>query len=159
LIDIEERHHQEDIFDRLVSDHRHFSALARRELKRSERYCSFLSLIRIRMEELDERLERKFPADESQWELFRENIAGIIRSCVRSTDVVSDVERGTLGLLLVETPSDGAETLSRRLRDSIAAHFKRSGEYMSSVGLQIEHVTFPSPNNGSFERILSSFSS
>ncbi len=120
-----------------------FSELVKHELKRSERYCSFMSLMTLHFDDLDSRLHRKFAADESRVEAFRNRLIEAIRSQVRSTDILSSYSRNSVGLLLVETPSDGAEALGERLKDHLNEFFQLNGAPVSSVDVDLEIGCYP----------------
>ena len=147
-----------DSLDGIISDHRDFTSLVRYELKRSERYCSFVSVLSIALDRLDERLERKFPADSANVDGFRARLSAAIKSTVRATDVVSNIDRDRVGLLLVETPKDGAVVLARRLQDHLSHFFDRTGELTSALSIKIEIGSFPD-DTGSIEQMLNDFAS
>jgi len=147
----------EDWRGRLLGRTFDFAALVKHELKRSERYCSFMSLMTLRFDDLNSRLRRKFPADESLVEAYWNRLVDSIRSQIRSTDVVSSYSRDSVGLLLVETPSDGAEALGERLKDYLEEFFQVNGGAMSGVEVDLEIGCYPeSPD--SIRLMLSDFS-
>jgi GGDEF domain-containing protein len=142
----------------MVADWRDFASLVRYELKRSERYCSFVSLLSIALGSLDERLERKFPADDVGADCFVDQLFRAIKSAVRATDIVSSISRDRVGLLLVETPRDGAVVLAQRLRDHLSHFFDHAGKVTSGVDIRIEVGSFPD-DAASIERMLRDFTS
>ena len=151
-----------DSFDdigRVISDHNDFALVVRRELKRSERYCSFVSMLTITLEGLDERLEKKFPADLDTASRFVARLTEAIRSTVRSTDIVSSLDRNRIGLLLVETPRDGASVLANRLRRRLTRFLNQTGELTSALKIRIRIGSFPGEDNRKIERMLRDFAS
>jgi len=151
-------HDSHDSLGDVITDHRGFASVVRHELKRSERYCSFMSMLTVMLENLDERLERKFPVDEVNADCFVAKLSEAIKSTVRSTDVVSNFDRDRVGLLLVETPRDGATVLARRLEDHLSTFLNQTGELTSALNVRIEVATFPDDSD-SIERMLRDFAS
>ena len=147
-----------DTLDSVITDHRGFASIVRHELRRSERYCSFVSMVTIMLEKLDERLERKFPVDDAKADNFVARLSDAIKSIVRSTDVVSNFDRDRVGLLLVETPMAGATVLARRLEDRLSHFLTSTGELTSAVNVKIEIASYPD-DNSSIEKMLSDFAS
>jgi len=111
----------------------------------------------LRLAKLAERLQRKFPADEVKAEEFIAHLWNVIRSSVRSTDIVSRVDHDTIGVLLAETPKEGAISLAQRLSDNLSLFLDRTGEQTSNVDVLIEIGSFPSPDRSSIEQMLKDF--
>ena len=147
-----------DSLDSVITDHCGFASIVRHELRRSERYCSFVSMLTIMLEKLDERLERKFPVDDAKVDSFVARLSEAIKSIVRSTDVVSNLDRDRVGLLLVETPMAGAPVLARRLEDHLSHFLTSTGELTSAVNVRIEIASYPDDSN-SIEQMLRDFAS
>jgi GGDEF domain-containing protein len=143
--------------DGVISTHRDFASMVRHELRRSERYCTFVSLMTLRLAKLAERLQKKFPADAVKTEEFIAHLWNVIRSSVRSTDVVSRVDRDRIGVLLAETSKEGAMTLAQRLSDTLSLFLDETGEQTSNVDVFIEIGSFPSPDRGTIEKMLQDF--
>jgi len=143
--------------DSVISNHSDFASVVRHELKRSERYCSFVSLMTLRMAQLADRLQKKFPADNVKAEEFMARLCNVIRATVRSTDVVSRMDHDRVGLLLAETPREGALTLARRLSDNLSGFLDKTGEQTSKVDVLIEIGSFPSPDRETIEQMLRDF--
>lgn len=148
-----------DNFGRVISSHNDFALVVRHELRRSERYCSFVSMVTVMLEGLDERLERKFPADYDTANHFVTRLTEAIRSTVRSTDIVSGLDRDRVGLLLVETPRDGATVLANRLQRRLTRFLKQTGELTSAMKIRIKIGSFPGEDNRKIERMLQDFAS
>lgn len=143
--------------DRVITNHNDFASVVRHELKRSERYCSFVSLMTLRLAELADRLQKKFPADNVKAEEFIARLCNVIRATVRSTDVVSRMDRDRIGLLLAETPREGAMTLASRLSDNLSGFLDKTGEQTSKVDVLIEIGSFPGPDRETIEQMLKDF--
>ena len=77
------------------------------ECKRSERYLHFFSVLVLAPEPF-------IQDDISEMEKLG-NIASLIRSNVRATDILGVMEDKSLVMILPETPGEGALTVSRRL--------------------------------------------
>lgn len=146
-------------FHDLVANHRNFERMVRQEVKRSERYCSFVSLVKISLEGLGDRLARKFPANSAQSDAFVSQLSYLVKSTVRCTDIVSSLDRDKILLLLVETPGDGVAAFARRLSESLSDYLRKTGEFTSSVDFKIDFGTFPEAGDSSFDQILSSVAS
>lgn len=148
-----------DNIGRVISNHSDFALVVRHELRRSERYCSFVSMLTVVLEGLDERLERKFPADYDTASNFVTRLTEAIRATVRSTDIVSGLDRDRVGLLLVETPRDGATVLANRLQQRLMRFLKQTGELTSAMKVRIKIGSFPGEDNRKIERMLREFAS
>ncbi len=148
-----------DKFRELVADQSSFEALVRQELKRSQRYRSFVSLVKVSLNGLEDRLARKFPADRAQSEAFVSHLSYLVKSAVRCTDIVSSLSHDKIMLLLVETPGEGAAAFARRLSESLSDYFQKTGEFTSSVNFKIDFGTFPEAEASVFDKMLSGISS
>lgn len=86
----------------------YFAWRAEKELKRAERYLSFVSLITFEC----------IPTTASGWdEELKKKAAEVVERCIRETDILGISNANRLAVLLVETPRRGAE----RAADRIAA--------------------------------------
>lgn len=138
----------------LYRSHKNFALRAEEELKRAERYSEFLSLIIIDLKSL-----RKFVAKwtkksyENQKDFFTD-LERLIKKSVRETDVVSGFEDDKLGLLLSETPKQGADCLVKRLNESLRYFVSNSFKIPQEWQPCYEIVSFPEEKDGR-ERFLS----
>ena len=139
----------------LYRPHQIFGMRATEEIKRAERYSDFLSLIVVDITSLL-KFARKYGVQNFVFprELL-ENLEQMIRESVRETDIVSGFEKNKLGLLLFETPLDGANCLAKRLGDSIKDFVSGSVKTPQRWQVPIEVVSFPEKEN-SEETFLSS---
>ncbi len=131
----------------LYRPHQIFGLRAREELKRAERYSDFLSLVVIDITSLV-KFARKygvrnfaFPGE------FLESLEAMIRKSVRETDLISGFEKNKLGLLLFETPLDGANSLVKRLGEKIKDFLSGSVRTPESWQPPIEIASFPEEEN------------
>jgi hypothetical protein len=79
----------------------------------------------------------------------------MIRKSVRETDIVSGFEKNKLGLLLFETPLDGAYCLTKRLGERIKDFVSGSVKTPQRWQVPMEVVSFPEKES-SEETFLSS---
>jgi hypothetical protein len=82
-----------------------FAARAEQELKRAERYLSFVSLV----------LFEVVPVGYNWDEELKKRVVEVARSSVRETDLVGVSNTHRVAVLLVETPRRGALRASERL--------------------------------------------
>jgi hypothetical protein len=120
-----------------------FAAQIDYELKRSERYRCFLSLVVINIGPVMD-LSMKGTADaRDKRHEFLEKAVMVIRGAVRAVDAVSDSARTRIGLLLPETSRQGAEATVRRVSQTLAGfcsdYFKKPADYF----FPIEISSFP----------------
>ena len=83
----------------------HFAARAEQELKRAERYLSFVSLVIFNV----------IPVGYGWDEELKKKVAEVAGRSVRETDLVGVSDAYRVALLLVETPRRGAERASERI--------------------------------------------
>lgn len=127
----------------LYRPHRIFGLRAREELKRAERYSDFLSLIVIDVTSLA-KFARKYGLQNFAFprELFK-NLEEMIGKSVRETDIISGLEKNKLGLLLFETPLEGANCLAKRLGERIKDFVSGSVRTPQSWQISMEVASFP----------------
>jgi GGDEF domain-containing protein len=94
----------------------YFKNRALEEIQRVKRYPSFVSLLFFDLSHInsDSDLENFESLDK-----FYLALKELIKNSVRETDLISNIYSGKIALLLVETPKNGAEVLSERLKKSI----------------------------------------
>ncbi len=83
----------------------YFAARAKQELKRAERYLSFVSLVIFNV----------VPVGYGWDEELKKKVAEVAGRSVRETDLVGVSDAYRVALLLVETPRRGAEKASERI--------------------------------------------
>ncbi len=93
-----------------------FRILLQQELLRSIRYSTYMTLVLINLEELEDGSSK-----------FAE-VVSIVRRSVRTTDIVGEFSgQGILGIVLLNAPSGPAEVVVDRIRDEIAMFLKDPG--------------------------------
>jgi|GEM_PF-1533706 len=129
-----------EILDRIYENSENFLARASQELKRAQRYLTFVSYLTL------EGVEDISDTDPD----FRTNIRKYIRSSIRQTDIVSGLNNGRLCILLVETGIEGADIVGRRLEETIRMFLKESETAGPRRTITINKGSFPdnqaSPN-------------
>ncbi len=88
-----------------VGSSSYFVWRAEKELKRAERYLSFVSLITFEC----------VPINEIGNEKLKEKAGEVVERCVRETDLVGISDSNGIAVLLVETPRRGAEKAAERI--------------------------------------------
>lgn len=104
-----------EILDKLYNSNDNFISRASQELKRAQRYLDFLSYLTIDTSHLDD----NDIGDSRSGNEFYRKLRRHIRTSVRQTDIISGFNNGKICILLVDTPGEGAMTVSNRLQDSI----------------------------------------
>ncbi len=129
-----------EILDRIYENSDNFLARASQELKRAQRYLTFVSYLSLEGMEVVLDTDPEFPA----------NLRRHIRSSIRQTDIISGLNNGRLCILLVETGIEGAEIVGRRLEETIRMFLKDSETAQPRRRITINKGSFPdnqtSPN-------------
>jgi hypothetical protein len=119
-----------------------FAVKMRYELKRAERYRTFLSLVIFNLGPIVD-LAGPVSRDEARRDRFVREIQKVIRSTIREIDFVSNSGRLKVGLLLPETSRQGAEAATRRITDMITEfcgnYLARPDDYL----VPVEIASFP----------------
>lgn len=125
-----------------IEEFRDFALL---ELKRAERYRTFLSLLVLNLSELLSNISRRKLESPEQIDELIASAARRIKQDARETDKISFFEDGRLAMLLPETDFTGARAAAGRMEDLISeflADFLQC-DYQFSVPLEI--TSFPGP--------------
>lgn len=131
----------------LYRPHQIFGLRAKEELKRAERYSDFLSLIVIDTTSLV-KFARKYGTE--NFTVPKEllgNLESVIRKSVRETDIISGFEKNRLGLLLFETPLNGANCLAKRLGEKIKDFVSGTVKTPQHWQVPMEVISFPEKEN------------
>ena len=136
----------DDEYYGLHKSHRFFGLRARQELKRAERYCEFISFVIIDIRKSNNRVNfnNKGVIESGNSDLSFRGLENLICKTVRSTDYVSSLENGRIGLLLVETPEQGAESLLNRLKTTVAGYLESFSSCIREWEASYSLVSFPS---------------
>lgn len=93
-----------------------FRVMLQQELLRSIRYSSYMTLVLIKLEELENGSSK-----------FAE-VVSLIRRSVRTTDLVGEFNgKGILGVVLLNAPAGPAEVVLDRIREELSMVLKDSG--------------------------------
>ncbi|GAB4366870.1 MAG: hypothetical protein Kow00128_10730 [Deltaproteobacteria bacterium] len=102
-----------------LTNHREFYVSLRRELERARRYSHAVSLLMIDVDNFKEFNDRfgHMKGDEAL-----RAIAGILKRCVRASDIVARYGGEEFGIILPESTPVGAQMLAERIKTEIASH-------------------------------------
>jgi len=113
------------------------------ELKRSQRYLSFISFINVDTTRFLKSGELPDPSPNN--EVYR-RLRQLIKGSLRQTDIISGFYDGKICLLLTETGREGADKVRFRLQDSIK-YFLRE-VFDSPMNWRVEMRVGSFPENG-----------
>ncbi len=113
----------------------YFAWQAERELKRAERYPSFVSIITFEI----------IPVGYDWDDELKKKVAEVVELAVRETDVVGIPEAFRLAVLLVETPRRGAERAADRIAGQLLEFCIRE---KGKSKLEIKIHSFPEDPQG-----------
>lgn len=124
---------------------RKFRDSALLELKRAERYRTFLSLLVLNLSELMATVGRRKIDSADEADYFFQMALDRVKQAARETDMISFFEDGRLAMLLPETDMSGAQTAAVRLETLISEFL---GEFLQSdyrFDIPTEITSFPGP--------------
>ena len=117
-----------------------FRIMLQQELLRSIRYCTYMSLVLIKLNE-----------DENSSARFGE-VVSIVRRSIRTTDLVGQFSgKSTLGIVLLNAPSGPTELVVTRIREEISMFLRDPG--FSEDSSRVVSVVCPEDAN-SWQRLL-----
>ncbi len=115
----------------------------RQELSRAERYCLFLSVILIDMNDLSRAVANRNLGDKiNLGEVCRE-VEKNLRGSLRASDIVSTCERHRIGLLLMETSRSGLEVVKRRVDGFLRDYLRAALRLPFDPEVTIKDASFP----------------
>lgn len=132
--------HDIEILDEVYSKPENFLSRANQELKRAQRYLSFVSYINIDTNRLN--ITDNVPVNGQGLEIF-EKLRQHIRQTVRQTDIISGFVNGKISLLLVETNKSGVDIVKQRLQESIKYFLHEVVESPPNWKININAGSFP----------------
>jgi len=103
------------ILDSPLLSYPDFKRLLGQEIKRSERYCEYLSLLIIDFSSLVKKSSLR-PREKTEVTI---NMGERIKESIRETDFVCLLGSGRLALILAGTPREGAEYLASKLKEGL----------------------------------------
>jgi len=105
------------------------------ELKRARRYRVFLSMVVLDL--------RQAPfAEESGNGSGKLDLTDLLAENVREIDCVADLNEHVVGVLLPETPRQGAEVVGRRMSELVRSHLSLEDSAADS-GISMEMASYP----------------
>jgi GGDEF domain-containing protein len=122
----------------------YFRIRAEEELHRVRRYPSFVSLLSFDLSHINKRDEiENFESLEQFYIALRDLIA----HSIRDTDLISDIYNGKIAILLVETPKEGVQALSSRLKKSVRYFLCNNTKSPANWRVPSREASFPDQNN------------
>lgn len=136
-----------------LTNHREFYAALRRELERARRYSHAVSLLMIDVDNFKEFNDRY---GHMEGDRALQGIAGILRGCVRDSDIAARYGGDEFGIILPEAAPMGAQMLAERIKTEIAAHrFLENGSGPPNLTVSIGIYT--STEGGDSEDLMVGF--
>ena len=124
-------------------ENEYFKIRAIEEIQRVKRYPSFVSLLSIDLSHIDSEDDlENFESLEKFFKAIRE----LVWKSVRETDLISNVHDGKMAILLIETPINGANILSERLKDSIKYFLCNNTKSPLKWRVPASEICFPGSN-------------
>lgn len=112
-----------------------FFGQVQNELKRARRYRAFLSLV-----VLD--LRQAVVGGDSEDEVASEKLTDLLVENVREIDCVADLNDRVFGVLLPETPRQGAEIVGRRMTELVRSELSLD-QSAADAGISMEMASYP----------------
>lgn len=125
-----------------------FRDIALLELKRAERYRSFLSLLVLNLSEFLATAGRRKINSQEESRQFVVRAVNRLRQGARETDMITNLDNSRLAMILPETDRKGAQCAADRFHEMITefmAEFMQS-DYRFEIPLEI--TSFPNSNDG-----------
>lgn len=148
---------ENDIMDELNTKKDFFLSRVMQELKRAQRYLSFVSYINIDASRFNKASE--IDSTSANIEIYRK-LRMFLHSSLRQTDIISGFHDGKINILLIETHKEGAGIVRNRLQESIKYFLHEMFNSPMNWRVEIHHGSFPDDENTPnifYERIESSF--
>lgn len=118
-----------------LTNHREFYAVLRTELARARRYSHAVSLLMIDVDNFKEFNDRH---GHMEGDRALRTIAGILKRCVRASDIAARYGGEEFGIILPESTPVGAQMLAERIKTEIASHnFLENGNEPAHVTVSI----------------------
>lgn len=118
-----------------LTNHREFYTALRRELERARRYSHAVSLLMIDVDNFKEFNDRY---GHMEGDRALQTIAGILKRCVRTSDIAARYGGEEFGIILPEATPVGAQILAERIKTEIASqNFLENGSRASQLTVSI----------------------
>lgn len=128
------------LIDDIYSTADNFLSRVNQELKRAQRYLSFVSYLSIDTKHLG--INDEIASGNSSLQIYQK-IRQHIRNSIRQTDIISGFYNGKVSVLLVETNKPGAEIVKNRLQQSIKYYLHEIVESPMNWKVNIKTGSFP----------------
>lgn len=115
----------------------------KQELSRAERYCLFLSMILIDMNELSRAVANRNLGEKIDLEDVCREVEKNLRGSLRASDIVSPCDRHRIGLLLMETSRSGLEVVKRRVETFLRDYLRAALRLPFEPEVAIKDASFP----------------
>ena len=115
----------------------------RQELSRAERYCLFLSVILIDMNDLSRAVANRKLGDRISLDDVCREVEKNLRGSLRASDIVSPCDRHRIGLLLMETSRSGLDVVKRRVDGFLRDYLRAALRLPFDPELVIKDASFP----------------
>ena len=123
-----------------------FKARALEEVKRAKRYLTFVSMVSFDISHI-ENLE--YIENYKSIDSFYIALRNMVMDASRDTDIVSGVSNGRLFVLLPETPKEGAQIFSDRLKENIKYFLVNKAKSPLNWRVATQESYFPGSKNTS----------
>ena len=146
------------IMDDIYTNSEAFLSRVSQELKRAQRYLSFVSYLNIDTKSLG--IDSDLQNGGNRLEIFNK-IRQHIRGAIRQTDIISGFNGGKISVVLVETSKPGAEIVKNRLQESIKYFLHEIVESPMNWKVSINAGSFPDDEhtpNSFYKKISSTLS-
>ena len=128
----------------LNQDNNHnFVDRTKQELSRAERYCLFLSMILIDMNDVSRAVAKRNIGDKVDLDDVCRSVEKNLRESLRASDIVSSCEHHRIGLLLMETSRSGLETVKRRVDVFVREYLRAALKLPFDPEVAIKDASFP----------------
>jgi GGDEF domain-containing protein len=123
--------------------HELFLERTRQEVSRSERYCLFLSLVLVDLNDFIRAVANREHGDQVDPLTVTSGIARGLKQSLRNSDVVSSLEKNRMGVLLMETSMSGLETVQNRIESFIRDYLKGELRLPFEPPIEIQTASYP----------------
>lgn len=120
-----------------------FRDLALLEIKRAERYRNFLSLLVLNLSEFLTTVGRRKMLSEDDTTRFMDSIMDRVKRSARETDMISQVDRDQVVMLLPETDRSGAQHAAERFQDLVTEFLSEFLDSKHAFSIPLDISSFP----------------
>lgn len=115
----------------------------KQELSRAERYCLFLSMILIDMNDIKRAVANRHLGDKVDLDDVCRSVEKNLRGTLRASDIVSSCDQHRIGLLLMETSRSGLEIVKRRVDVFLREYLRAALKLPFDPEVAIKDASFP----------------